>query len=76
MKIEWIRWLDSDRGGGWQSPEDISRCLDIESIGYLVGEDECSVTLTTSVDQANGNVIDPITIPKCAITDRQEIVFQ
>lgn len=76
MKVEWIQWLDSQGGGGWQSPADIRRCLTIESIGYLVGEDEHSVTLTTSVAQDSAAVIDPITIPKCAIVERQEVVFE
>lgn len=75
MKVEWIQWLDSHGGGGWQSPEDIQRSLTIESIGYLVGEDEHAVTLTTSVAQGSGDVLDPITIPKCAIMQRQEVVF-
>ena len=76
MKVEWIQWLDSHRGGGWQSPEDIRRSLTIESLGYLIGEDEHSVTITTSIAIGSGCVIDPLTIPKCSIVERQEVVFQ
>lgn len=62
---------------GWTSRGDLAehnRVSRVRSAGLLVSEDDESVTLVAGIDDTHGNVHNPLTIPKFAITDRREVV--
>jgi hypothetical protein len=69
-----VEWVDSYATRGWTHK---SAFTDVEtgnivSIGFLVRESASEITITSSVS-TNGNVMDPLTIPKCAITKRRTL---
>lgn len=71
--LVWIDWLDSTGGGGWRSIEGLGRAmLECRSVGFLVHEDDESVTVSASLASL-GNADEPIRIPKVSITGRWEI---
>ena len=61
-----ITWLDSARQYGWFNTADLDMDpLIVESVGYLIEENEEVYCISTSV--AGNTVIDPLTIPKCSV---------
>ena len=73
--VYWIEWIDSSTSGGWLH-EERARASDLRcwSIGFLVCDDDESVTVAGSC-AAQGALLDPITIPKVAITDMREVAW-
>lgn len=80
-KMVKVEWLDSVGRTGWRNRQvilDDSPYEDLlhESVGFLVHEDEHSITLTHSRSAAKSaldSVDDVIRIPKVAITKRREV---
>lgn len=77
-KIVYIEWMDSLATSGWQSPnyriekkEEIS-CI---SVGFVHDETDYSITITTSISNS-GCPMDPLTIPKCAILNMDDVEFK
>lgn len=67
MKRATVEWIDSCSYQGWQDPNEPFDPMTIQSIGYVVQEDESKIVLSTSLG-ANGTYADPIAIPKkCVI---------
>lgn len=72
-KVAYIEWIDSSGRAGWYDiDKDYDVCI-IQSIGYLVSENDNSVTIAASIDYEFDNVLSPITIPKCSIKKRKYI---
>lgn len=74
-KIEYIKWVDSfGCSAGWGKIEPIDTLLICHSVGFVIYENEHTVSLANSVaeetkdtmEQANG----VMTIPKCCIKER------
>lgn len=73
--LERIEWVDSGRGSGWDFLSEIkAEALDCVSYGYVVHEDDRSVTISGTVALDDGGRIDQVlcalTIPKQAIKAR------
>lgn len=73
--IEYIKWVDSfGCSPGWAKIEPIDTLLICHSVGFVIYENEHTVSLANSVaeetkdtmEQANG----VMTIPKCCIKER------
>lgn len=66
----YVEWIDSYATRGWTHESDLrsddSFASCIVSIGFLVKNTKEFVTISTSVS-TNGNLMDPLTIPKVAI---------
>lgn len=71
----YVEWVDSMAISGWFSPRIVAEeagGLRCETLGFLVHEDEESVTVSSSVsltpkgDGINSSS-DPMSIPRCAI---------
>ncbi len=69
-----IFWDDSTRANGWCDPDELSgkEKTSCTSIGYVVSEDDETITISTSYHRNSKQFIDPLTIPKCAITGMWE----
>ena len=73
MHVERIEWVDSYYTAGWKNRvADLPDADTITSVGIVVRETKQSVTISTSVSSFE-NVVDPLTIPKRAITKRTRI---
>ena len=74
-KIYRIDWLDSCHGSGWVKVENYqpSETLMVSSIGYLIHEDEVSITIVSSYTHATGEIHTAQEIPKCAIVKRKRV---
>jgi len=72
----YVEWIDSTAIRGWQHGSSMTdkyaEPSKICSIGYLIKETKDFITISTSVSN-NGNMMDPLTIPKCAITKKKKI---
>lgn len=73
-KAVFVVWTDSATNGGWVYPNSpqyggVSR---IESVGWLVGDHEDHVEITTSISDANRS-LDVLSIPKVAILKRRTV---
>lgn len=66
----YVEWTDSSAIRGWQYGRDLTdeytEPSKICSVGFLIKNTKDFITLSTSVS-CNGNVMDPLTIPKVAI---------
>ncbi len=72
---EWFRWVDSVRlGSDWQPVPDDYFVTMIDSIGFVIREDEDQVVIALSVDTDNQMVCGAMAIPKVAIKERWKIV--
>ena len=69
MKLLYIRWIDSTIHTGWKWAPDFEPpdSLVIESIGWVVHEDERSVSIAGHRGEDFNNVQGLMTIPRCAI---------
>lgn len=70
-KICSVTWVDSCSLGGWQRREGNHGLSRIDSIGYIIRETRTEITITSSISQDSGNVMDALTIPKVAIVRRK-----
>ena len=69
-----ITWVDSTSRGGWMAPSDFNKIpTEIRTVGFLLSEDEETITLTNSVGAEC--ILDPLTIPKVAVVGRIQFVF-
>lgn len=68
MRVVMVLWEDSVSRHGWRPVDDYLPAK-VLSIGYLVGETQASLTLSSSwdMDDLTGDVVDPLTIPKGCI---------
>lgn len=72
-KAMWIRWRDSQTADGWTKRADVgAEKLDVETVGFIIREDETSMTLAHSLsdDSVNGR----ITIPLECIVERRWLI--
>lgn len=68
-----VHWDDSCKWNGWRPAQSVEHSVsNIESVGWLIRQDEKSVTLTTSVSSCD-SVMDGLTIPRKAITKISKI---
>lgn len=74
-KVVAITWLDSHHSAGWQVDFKKNEDLVIKSVGFIHHEDSASITITTS-RSGNGNVLSPLTIPKCCIVESSSLYNQ
>lgn len=67
-KIVRVTWVDSCADFGWRKLASVTpdQYSTIESVGWLVRDDERSITITTSVSSVE-SCMDPLVIPKVAI---------
>lgn len=69
-----VDWVDSRSWHGWTQLEETGPIRDlpnllIRSVGFLFHEDDERIGLTTSMTEDQENVIDPLWIPKVAISE-------
>ena len=73
-KIVYVEWIDSSSNHGWCDAGDAAvhdlRCV---SIGFLIAENDASITVAASQCVPTGSVDAPITIPLVAITNLYEV---
>ena len=73
-KMVWVKWIDSGGTSRWidlPAAEKDEYCL-VETVGYLVKEDDERITVAQSFDKANNTVNALLTVPKVAV---QEVKF-
>jgi hypothetical protein len=73
-KIVWIEWLDSNLNHGWLEMESVAREVEhlrCHSVGFIVGENDDVISISTSWDLSKF-FVDPLSIPKRSITKIQE----
>lgn len=75
-KKVYIEWIDSTAIRGWNHKsalnDDLAEPSKICSVGYLVLDQPNYVLISTSLS-ANGSIMDPLSIPKCAIIKQHTI---
>lgn len=81
MKLYYIEWIDSTTHSGWRNIDSIgNEELTCKSIGWIVNENDESITLSSSVDslidEKIQHCVDAMTIPRIAIVLMQEIIFR
>lgn len=73
-KIIELTWVDSSATRGWNYIPSLSgetnKTLTIKYIGYLISENKDCVCISTSLSH-HGSTMDPLYIPKVAITKRR-----
>ena len=72
--VVYLEWVDSDHDPGWQDTDKVKAkrvVVPVPSVGFIVCEDDNSITITSSV--APDEVLSPLTIPKNAITKRRKV---
>ena len=77
LPIVEIHWVDSmgDKEG-WQDQDYMEDCdMRIRTVGLLVAEDHESYTVSANHCFNNDTVDHPIKIPKVAVTDIWEIIY-
>lgn len=77
--ILWVRWVDSASQHGWLQPEQLpERPLIAETVGFIAGEtnDHLLLALSRGVNDDCAPWADVISIPKCAITARTELILR
>jgi hypothetical protein len=80
VKVKWVDSTGFAGGETWQNKEDVIRqaqeedCHSCWSVGFVVCEDENQITLTLGHNGEDGFVMDPTTIPKCAVEEVTELV--
>lgn len=68
-----IDWIDSSSKAGWYEASEAGDNLAVRSVGFVVAEDEHMIRISTSWSFGGECFVDPLTIPKCAITFKKEI---
>ena len=70
----WVEWVDSVHYNGWTAMEELPiHDLNCRSVGWLIAEDEESITIIAH--DGGKNAMGDMTIPKVAITGRWEITL-
>lgn len=75
-EIERVTWIDSTMVAGWIEFSDVADELNlgyVESIGFVVGEDDVCLYLSTSVMGDHESCMSPVSIPLVAIILRAVI---
>lgn len=70
-----IEWIDAQGDGGWASKEyyESLGATSCYSVGFFLCEDQDSITLVQSLDPANGNVSESVSIPKVCIRQKTRL---
>jgi hypothetical protein len=69
-----ISWVDTFCENGWVHLSRVDHCTShIVSVGFIVYEDDDTLTLTDCWSEDSGNVHGPLSIPKVAITRRVRV---
>lgn len=64
----YIEWIDSVSDGSWRFDEGIdNKCEKVETLGFLVKEDDSCVTIALNHGKVNEQFSCLMTIPKCCI---------
>lgn len=72
LKIVRVHWLDHNSTNGWKSFSQVEiRGYRVESVGWLMGENDEALLLATSIGE--GKAADFLCILKACITDRWEL---
>jgi hypothetical protein len=75
MKIVYLKWVDSNTLTGWTHiKRDSSELTEIETIGYLLYEDEKEIQIAHSIFSEQEECAGFIAIPAVSILERREIV--
>lgn len=73
-RAEWIRWVDSVRlDSSWAKVPDNYTVSTVDTVGFVVREDDEAVVVAQSVDPANDMICGAMAIPKVAIVKRWTI---
>lgn len=74
-KLMIVKWQDHFSRSGWHNtePADLEP-LQVETVGWLVGEDDVMIALATSVSSSDRSDFS-VSILKVAIIDTWEVVF-
>lgn len=76
LPIIHLKWLDAAHcdGTGWKSLEDyVPTGIVCETVGFLIHEDEETITLATSIDIEGGNFASEFLVPKVCIKERKQL---
>ena len=75
MDMIYIRWLDSAITYEWSPIDEATGLTEIESIGYLILEDDLQIQMAQSnyADHKFGSIQ---AIPKSVILERREIIYE
>lgn len=70
-----VRWIDSCGSGGWRAVEPMYQmhASTVDSVGYVLREDEEEIVIAQSLDPDNDSVDNCLTIPRVGIVDIWEI---
>lgn len=80
--IEKITWLDSMAGSGWKFIKDFQDgvSMECESIGYVIAETDKYIIIAPHYHSENDDagaiesVCGEMSIPKCSILERKELI--
>jgi hypothetical protein len=75
MTLTYIRWRDASHGIGEFAPSDMGLC-ELEEVGWLVQEDDESVTLSMEYQAESETRRLWLTIPKGNIVERRDADFE
>lgn len=70
LKAIYLEWVDSQSFRGWSEERELSDPTPNKSIGWYVRETDEWIFISSSADLDNKEWIDPVAIPKSAITKR------
>ena len=81
MRKVYVRWVDSGRGSGWESPESAvawanSDDMVCESVAFLVSECDSWILLSSSrhvVEDETQEVLQALQIPRRAVLDIEDL---
>ena len=78
MRLVWFEWVDSaEASHGWDACTDSPGAgATMQAVGYVVTETDNSITIACTIDKANGNALNSVTIWKPAITQIREVVWK
>ncbi len=71
-----IVWLDAQGEDGWKSLQEVKdgpHLAQIDSVGFVIREDDTSITLALAIDTTNENSGAYMTIPKSCIQLRTKV---
>ena len=77
-KVWLIEWIDSvTHAHGWQPMETAKDCnaCPIKTVGFIIGEDSESITLSPTIQRFNGEYLTCITIPRGCIK-RKKVIYR
>ena len=70
LQVVQVTWVDSVSHNAWAKEEDLPTVDDlmVVSVGILVMDVKSHIVLSTSYHEGSGKFVDPITIPRCAVS--------